>query len=169
MFVDFRFSSFFFDFRGFSQILVDSRRFLIDFRWWFYDIPAENTKTVEYRAAGHEIKNFWYQSIDLFTFLRMPDTREPETPIQGGKKAKKRKTLSYMIFNHFEHLNENLRKSPPPRHFCVISGIILTSLWEHPESILDSPSTENRIFFELLSDAVGINRTLRTRMLNLLC
>ena len=39
-----------------------------------------------------------------------------------------------------------------PPILCVISGIILRSLWKHPGSILDSPSTENRIFFsEFLS------------------
>ena len=45
------------------------------------DILQENTKTVEYRAAKHEIKNFWYQSIDLIEIYPLRDTREPETPI----------------------------------------------------------------------------------------
>ena len=40
-----------------------------------------NTKTVEYQAARREIKNFWYQSIDLIEIYRLKDTREPETPI----------------------------------------------------------------------------------------
>ena len=38
-------------------------------------------KTAQYRAGRHEITNFWYEAIELFTLYRCDRTREPETPI----------------------------------------------------------------------------------------
>ena len=40
-----------------------------------------NTKTAQYRAIWHEIKFFWYETIDLFKLYRLRYTRRPETPI----------------------------------------------------------------------------------------
>ena len=41
----------------------------------------ENTKTAQYQARRHEMKNFRYQSIDLVEIYRLRGTREPEMPI----------------------------------------------------------------------------------------
>jgi hypothetical protein len=46
----------------------------------FYDILQWNTKTAEYRATRHEIKNSLYQSIDLEKFFPLGYARESETP-----------------------------------------------------------------------------------------
>ena len=39
-----------------------------------------NTKTAECRATRHEIKNFFYETIDLFKPRRLKYTRGSETP-----------------------------------------------------------------------------------------
>ena len=52
-----------------------------------------NTKKAEYRATRHEIKNFLYQTIDLFKPRRLKYARESETPKEGGKKPKNVKLL----------------------------------------------------------------------------
>ena len=66
------------DFRGFPWISTDFHGFPMDL----------NTKTVEYQATRHEIKNFFYQAIDLFKPRRLKYARESETAKQGGKKPK---------------------------------------------------------------------------------
>ena len=59
-----------------------------------------NTKTVEYRATRHEIKNFLYQTIDLFKPRRLKYARESERP-KKGVKAKQRETFVFRIFSQF--------------------------------------------------------------------
>ena len=54
---------FYMDFRGFPWISIDVR-----------------TKKAEYRATRHEIKNFLYQTIDLFKPRRLKYVRGSETP-----------------------------------------------------------------------------------------
>ena len=49
----------------------------------FYDEAAilHHMKNTRYRARGHEMKNFRYQSIDLEKFFPLGYARKPETPI----------------------------------------------------------------------------------------
>ena len=54
---------FYMDFHGFPWISIDL-----------------HTKTAEYRATRHEIKNFLYQAIDLFKPRRLKYARVSETP-----------------------------------------------------------------------------------------
>ena len=54
---------FYMDFHGFPWISMDL-----------------NTKKAEYRATRHEIKNFLYETIDLFKSRRLKYARESETP-----------------------------------------------------------------------------------------
>ena len=57
---------------------------ILYFYMHFYVFPwismDSNTKTAEYRATRHEIKNFLYQTIDLFKPRRLKYARESETP-----------------------------------------------------------------------------------------
>ena len=39
----------------------------------------QNTKTAQYRATRHEIKDFWYEAIDVFKIYRFRYARERET------------------------------------------------------------------------------------------
>ena len=60
------------DFHVFPWISVD-----------FHGFPGTswdlNTKAAEYRATRHEIKNFLYETIDLFKPRRLKYARESET------------------------------------------------------------------------------------------
>ena len=65
-----------------------------------------NTKTAEYRATRHEIKNFLYQAIDLFKPRRLKYARESETPKYRGKATKNVKPRCSGFSRNFAHLKE---------------------------------------------------------------
>ena len=61
------------DFHGFPWISMD----FYGFPWISIEL---NTKTAECRAARHEIKNFLYETIDLFKPRRLTYAGGSETP-----------------------------------------------------------------------------------------
>ena len=61
----------------------------------------ENTKTAQYRAIWHEMKNFGYQSTDLVEIYRFRYTREPERLYKGVK------VKNYEHLRNWMKINEN--------------------------------------------------------------
>ena len=61
------------------NFVVSILYFYMDFHVFPWISMDSNTKTAEYRATRHEIKNFLYQTIDLFKPRRLKYARESET------------------------------------------------------------------------------------------
>ena len=78
---------------------------------------AKTRKRPKYRATSHEMKNFWYQSIDLFKIYRLRDTREPESAIGGGKKEKMQKLVCRALQPIWAPWWKNHEKDPFSKDF----------------------------------------------------